>query len=176
MNLLIFLSMLFFAPANFGEVDSIPSVEDSVSAKIIYSNLLGYEIDTIENEILYKTISDWLFTKYQYGGRAKTGIDCSDFSSILYHHAYNITMSGGSADVCKQSVMVQKSELKEGDLVFFKINKNRVSHMGVYLSKNKFAHATVKAGVIISDLDETYYKKYFYIGGRLVKSTETQKP
>ena len=32
---------------------------------------------------------------------------------------------------------------------------------GIYLGNNKFAHASVHSGVIISDLDEEYYKKYF---------------
>jgi len=56
--------------------------------------------------------------------------------------------------------------LGEGDLVFFKIKKKRISHIGIYLGNNKFAHASVKNGVIISDMDEPYYQKRFYSGGR----------
>jgi lipoprotein Spr len=54
-----------------------------------------------------------------------------------------------------------------GDLVFFKIKKNRISHVGVYLGNNKFAHSAVKGGVRIDSLDTPYYKKTFYKGGRL---------
>jgi lipoprotein Spr len=62
---------------------------------------------------------------------------------------------------------IKKSALKEGDLVFFKIKQKRISHVGVYVGNNKFAHASVQNGVIISDLDEPYYKMYFYKGGRV---------
>ncbi len=62
---------------------------------------------------------------------------------------------------------LEKPDLKEGDFVFIKIRKGQISHVGIYLGNNKFAHASVKTGVIISDLDEPYYKKYFYRGGRI---------
>ena len=71
---------------------------------------------------------------------------------------------------------ISEKELKEGDLVFFTINskpnakEGQVSHMGIYLQNNKFVHATTKAGVMINDLDEEYYKKYFEGGGRIKPS------
>ena len=62
---------------------------------------------------------------------------------------------------------VSKSNLEEGDLLFFKIDGDKISHIGVYLQNNKFVHATTKKGVMIDDLDEAYYKKYYYKAGRL---------
>ncbi|MCY7360883.1 MAG: NlpC/P60 family protein, partial [Ignavibacteria bacterium] len=46
-------------------------------------------------------------------------------------------------------------------------SKGRISHVGVYLGNDKFAHASVARGVMISDLNDAYYKKYFYKGGRM---------
>jgi lipoprotein Spr len=65
---------------------------------------------------------------------------------------------------------INKSELKEGDLVFFKIGSRSITHMGVYMGNNKFAHASTSKGVMISDLDEAYWRKYYYKGGRLLAS------
>ena len=53
--------------------------------------------------------------------------------------------------------------------MFFKIESDKVSHIGVYLQNNKFVHASTKKGIHIDDLDEPYYKKYFYKGGRIKK-------
>jgi len=56
---------------------------------------------------------------------------------------------------------VGRDDLKEGDLVFFKIHSRRISHVGIYLGNNKFAHASSR-GVAISSLDDNYYSRYFY--------------
>ncbi|MFL5764195.1 MAG: C40 family peptidase [Bacteroidia bacterium] len=119
---------------------------------------------------LYYQVYDWIGTKYKYAGRSKKGIDCSGFVSEMYRNAYCINLSGGSKDIWPTVIPVEKEALQEGDIVFFKIKKGQISHVGVYLGNNKFAHASVKQGVIISDLDEEYYKKYFYKGGRVKES------
>ena len=117
---------------------------------------------------LYYQVYDWVGTRYKYAGKSKKGIDCSGFVSEMYRNAYCVALSGGSKDIWPTVIPVEKEALQEGDIVFFKIKKGQISHVGVYLGNNKFAHASVKQGVIISDLDEEYYKKYFYKGGRLV--------
>jgi lipoprotein Spr len=130
-----------------------------------FSHKFGYTIDTITNEKLFETVCNWLRTPYRWGGRTKFGVDCTDFASIVFDSAYHITISGACDDVYKDVYPISKSKLKEGDLIFFKIWGNGISHVGVYLSRNKFAHAS-SGGVIVSDLDEPYYKKYFFAAGR----------
>lgn len=133
----------------------------------IYSNQLGYDIPYISNPRLYENLNDWLGTPYKYAGQGKKGIDCSGLVCRLYQDSYSVALQGSSRDLYKKTKSIEKKDLQEGDLVFFKIRKGRISHVGVYLGKNKFAHASTSSGVIISDLDEPYYEKYFYAGGRL---------
>ncbi|MGZ6519803.1 MAG: C40 family peptidase, partial [Bacteroidia bacterium] len=71
------------------------------------------------------------------------------------------------SSIFTQCKVVSKNNLEEGDLVFFKIDGDNISHIGVYLQNNKFVHATTKKGVMVDDLDEDYYKKYYYKGGRI---------
>jgi len=52
--------------------------------------------------------------------------------------------------------------------LFFKIGRRYISHIGIYLGDNKFMHASRSEGVTISDLDEPYWKRYFYKAGRLI--------
>ena len=68
---------------------------------------------------------------------------------------------------------VSKDDLKEGDLVFFKIHSRSISHVGIYLGNNRFAHASSK-GVAISSLDDAYYSRYFYKGGRMLESFKNE--
>ena len=140
----------------------------SSSIKKKYSQLLGVSEKEISNKKLYSFIDDWYGVPYKYGGKSKSGVDCSDFVSILYKNVFGKEISGSSASMSKQCKTISKDELKEGDLVFFKIDSKEISHIGIYLQNNKFIHATTKAGVMIDDLSEEYYKKYFESAGRIL--------
>lgn len=124
--------------------------------------------DSACSPYLYYQVYDWLGTRYKYSGNSKSGIDCSGFVGELYKNAYCIELNGSSGTIFNQVKPIEKDQLREGDILFFKIRRNQISHVGVYLGNNKFAHASVHSGVIVSDLDEKYYKKYFYKGGRLL--------
>lgn len=163
--LLLFLSVA--AHANGGITDTVRAKDDRVHAYYLAQNL---RIDSAATPFLYYNIYAWLGTAYKYSGDNKKGIDCSGFVSRMYSDVYCIALSGGSRDIFPRVQPVEKNELREGDLLFFKIRKGQISHVGVYLGNNKFAHATVRSGVIISDLDEEYYKRYFYKGGRIASA------
>ena len=132
-----------------------------------YAGLLGVPADNIRNTRLYSFIDDWYGVPYKYGGQNRKGIDCSNFAATLYATIYNKQLKGSSAAIFNQCKVVPKNDLQEGDLLFFRIDKDGISHVAVYLQNDKFVHATVKKGVMIDDLDEPYYKKYFYRAGRL---------
>ena len=63
--------------------------------------------------------------------------------------------------------------MKEGDLVFFNTTGG-VSHVGIYMGNNKFAHASFARGVTVSDLFDPYYLKRFLGMGRIEKSLGTR--
>lgn len=127
----------------------------------------GLNPDSAGTPQLYYDIYGWIGTRYHYGGHSKTGTDCSGFVSEIYHSAFCISIAGGAKSLYTQVDTVSKNNLKEGDILFFRIKKGQISHVGIYLGNNKFAHASVHGGVMIDDLDEPYYKRYFACGGRL---------
>ena len=131
-----------------------------------YAPMLG-STNQLSNIELYQFMDQWMKTPFKYGGNSKAGIDCSRLSIMLLDQVYHKNISGSSADIYIQSIPIAVESLKEGDLVFFKINGTVVNHMGVYLVNNKFIHATTKAGVLVSDLNEAYYRKYFFSAGRI---------
>ncbi|MES2593281.1 MAG: NlpC/P60 family protein [Bacteroidota bacterium] len=132
-----------------------------------YYSKYSLKPDSAITPYLYYQVYQWIGTNYKYSGDTKKGIDCSGFVCEMYQNVYCTSLSGGSCDIWTKVVPIEKSDLKEGDILFFKIKKGKISHVGIYLGNNKFAHASVHSGVIISDLDEAYYKKSFYKGGRL---------
>jgi len=131
---------------------------------------LGLSENEIKNNKLFVFINDWYGVPYKYGGCQKTGIDCSCFTNLLYEKVYNIKTGRSAEDMYKACEKILLDEVREGDLIFFKINGNLVSHVGVYLRKNLFVHSSTSKGVIINSVDEAYYKKYFHSGGRIKNS------
>ena len=132
-----------------------------------YASILKVPKIEISNVKLYSFIDDWYGTKYKYGGLSKQGVDCSGFTNILYKEVYNKHLERRSVDIAKSINKVKKSNLKEGDLVFFTINNNKNSHVGVYLKNKKFVHASTSKGVIISSLENPYYQKTYSKGGNI---------
>jgi murein DD-endopeptidase / murein LD-carboxypeptidase len=125
-------------------------------------------ISKLKNKALEREVKLWLGTPYRMGGTTKSGTDCSGFVGNVYSAVYGIKLTRSSKDMVKEvSKTIKKPrKLKEGDLVFFKIKGNRVSHVGIYLNDGNFVHASTSRGVIINNLNEDYYKKRFYRGGR----------
>jgi lipoprotein Spr len=136
---------------------------------VTYAAKLGVSKSDITNYKLYNFIDLWYGTPYKYAGRTEAGVDCSDFAAILLQSVYDITVSGAVTTIYKQCKPIKASQLREGDLVFFRIKSKSLSHVGIYLQNHKFVHASVHAGVMIDDLGEAYYKKYFRAAGRIAK-------
>ena len=138
-------------------------------AKEYFSQIMGVALSTTSNVKLFQFVYDWVGTPYHFGGDSRRGIDCSAFTKELYSKVFNLTIKRNSRDIFSMVSPVRRDDLQEGDLVFFKIHSRRISHVGIYLGNNRFAHASSR-GVAISSLDDAYYKRYFYRGGRMLES------
>src|ERR1700712_1278345 len=137
------------------------------------SQIMGVALSATSNMKLFHFVYDWIGTPYRFGGSSKNGIDCSAFTKELYSEVFNLDIRRNSRDIFSMVSPVSKDDLKEGDLVFFKIHSRRISHIGIYLGNNRFAHASSK-GVAISSLDDAYYSRYFYRGGRLLSAFKNE--
>lgn len=135
-----------------------------------FSQIMGVAISATSNTKMYKFIYDWIGTPYRLGGSSKKGIDCSKFAFKLYDKAFSTIIGSNSRNIFSMVNPLSKSELQQGDLVFFKIHSSAISHVGVYIGDNKFAHASSSKGVMISNLEDPYWTRYFYKGGRMLET------
>ena len=132
-----------------------------------YAEILQSQKTEIKNIKLYSFIDEWYGTKYKYGGLLKSGVDCSGFCNVLYNEVYNTQIQRTTSELFKKINKTNKKNLREGDFVFFDISSKKNSHVGIYLKNNRFVHASSSRGVVISSLENPYYKKAYTKGGRL---------
>lgn len=126
-----------------------------------------YTAREIKVDLVLKTAKNNLGVPYLWGGASPGGFDCSGFTSyVLQKNGINVPRT--TALQYNSGIVVSKSNLKQGDLVFFTTYKPGPSHVGIYLGNNQFIHASSGAGKItISDLNNTYYAPRF-IGARRI--------
>jgi lipoprotein Spr len=144
------------------------SLELLSSIQFKYAIQLNVPVETLTNTSLYNLIDEWLHTPYRYGGTSKRGIDCSAFVQTLMLGAFTIQLPRIAREQHHLTSPISAHELREGDLVFFN-TRGGVSHVGVYLHNNKFVHASTSNGVMISDLNDDYWRRKFIGAGRVLQ-------
>jgi len=144
-------------------------IELSAPLQFKYAILLDVPVEMINDNKLLELIESWYGTKYKYGGDSRDGVDCSGFTRAFMNAYYEVDLARRSEEQYLQCKKVKKKKLRQGDLVFFKTRgaKGGISHVGIYLCNNKFLHAATSTGVMISDLNEDYYKARYAGGGRI---------
>lgn len=169
-KMLVALLLILSVVSSQAQSEKKTTADPDNLAKDYFSQIMGVAVSATSNVKLYQFVYDWLGTPYRLGGDTERGIDCSGFAYQLYDKVFNTVIGNNSRNIFSMVNPVNKEELKEGDLVFFKINSRAISHVGVYLGNDKFAHASSSRGVMISNLNEAYWKRYYYKGGRLIES------
>jgi cell wall-associated NlpC family hydrolase len=156
------------SPVDRAIVRTFDQVIGELDFYVAYSERLGVPLTGAENKALILAIDEWLGARYRYGGCAKTGVDCSCLVKTIYEQVYGIQLNRSSRDMFYEDVIpVEPEELREGDILTFKIRGNRISHVGLYLRDDKFVHASRSEGVTIDDLTNPYFRKRFFAGGRV---------
>ena len=110
----------------------------------------------------------WIGVKYSYGGDTKNGVDCSGLVFRVFE-SIGMRLPRDSRSQQEYTTRITKDVLVPGDLVFFssKGGGDRVSHVGIYVGKQMFIHASTSRGVIRSGLDEDYYVRHYHSSGRV---------
>lgn len=109
---------------------------------------------------LLNQIQNWIGTPYVWAGTTLSGFDCSGFIYFAFNEIGTKVSRQSTDGYYAKSYYVDNPQV--GDLVFFENTyKKGISHMGIYLGNNEFIHASTSKGVIISNLNESYYQQRF---------------
>lgn len=123
--------------------------------------------DTVRYQVVM-TAASMLGMPYQYGGaNPDEGFDCSGLVQYSYAQA-GVQLPRTTQGLYRESNPVRLRRLRPGDILFFKLNAKRVSHVGIYLGDMRFIHAP-KTGrdVSISSLNNRYWRSRLVSAGRM---------
>lgn len=155
-----FLFALFFAGCSF--------TQGTIQTKKVVRKPLTVQPTNHLSRVFMSQYKEWRGVKYKYGGNSKKGIDCSAFIQRTFKSKLNIKIPRTTWYQAKVGKQVPKAKAKTGDLVFFRTGR-KSRHVGIYLEDGKFLHVSQKKGVIISTLDNVYFKKHFWKVKRVIK-------
>jgi D-gamma-glutamyl-meso-diaminopimelic acid endopeptidase CwlS len=110
----------------------------------------------------------YLGVPYKYAGIGPDGFDCSGFVYFVFREAAGMEVSRSSVGIWNSGKKIALKEVRTGDVLVFTTVRAGASHAGIVLENGPrgilFIHAASqgsKTGVIISNMNESYYKKCF---------------
>jgi len=122
--------------------------------------------ENIERRLRAET-KRWKGTPYRTAGTNRRGIDCSGLVLQLYKNVFNIRLPRSTRDQARIGILVSRKQIQPGDLVFFRPT-SKVRHVGIYLGDGEFVHASSSRGVIISNINSSYWRKIFWKARRIL--------
>jgi lipoprotein Spr len=149
-----------------------PKISKTNYDKLVLTNDENTKNDTLSPKHLTKKqafldfYNDWKNVKYKMGGTSRKGIDCSAFTQKAFKEKFGIELPRTTTTQVKIGVEVKKSELKMGDLVFFKTSKVN-NHVGIYMGNGSFLHSSIK-GIKFTKLDKPFYKHAYWTARRII--------
>jgi cell wall-associated NlpC family hydrolase len=118
-------------------------------------------------EDIVSSAKNFIGIPYKWGESSPNeGFDCSGFTMAVYQ-LNGLNLPRSSREQWKVGEPVDRKELSKADLVFFSTSGNsEVTHVGIYVGKNRFIHAPAKGkNITMESLSDQYYENA-YVGAR----------
>jgi cell wall-associated NlpC family hydrolase len=118
-------------------------------------------------DALNQAHNDWKGTPYILGGSGIGGVDCSSFTQIVFSDYFGVELPRNTRQQINEGMSVRRNYMRAGDLVFFKTGRNLL-HVGIVMDGDKFLHASVSSGVMISNLSQRYWATKYLATRRIL--------
>ncbi|MCB2205637.1 C40 family peptidase [bacterium] len=145
---------------------SAPTVKSGGGAGVKGAPQLPADISSGRRAVVYESYR-WLGVPYRYAGNTKRGVDCSGLVNAVFGK-FGVKLPRRARDLYHKGRKRDRGDLAPADLVFFANTAGKgITHVGIYLGSDRFIHASSSSGVIISSLEDSYYRRH-YAGGRMI--------
>jgi lipoprotein Spr len=131
-------------------------------------------VGNIQN--LFASVKQYLGIRYRFGGNTPAGFDCSGFVRFMFNKELDVNLPHSSREMATMGARVERSQLRPGDLVFFKNAQNRINHVGIFIGNDTFVHSSLSKGITRDSLNESYYSKRFATAVRILDMQDKRQP
>lgn len=118
----------------------------------------------------------FLGVPYKWGGNSfETGFDCSGFVRAVYQQSVGKVLPRRSDEQAAATHVIDRTDLKPGDLVFFNTMRRAFSHVGIYVGEGRFIHSPrAGAHVRMEDMRLSYWNSRFNGARRVLLDTPAE--
>lgn len=117
-----------------------------------------------------KEIQSFWQAPYQWGGQLPSGADCSGLVRTLYQRAANVALPHKTERLFEFGKAISVRNVAFADLLFFSDNRHRTpTHVGFYIDKGFFLHASSSRGVTLARLQDSPYADTFIAARRMIE-------
>lgn len=141
-----------------------------VDNPIVGLNSLRHSPPQQIREALLTQHERWAGTPYRLGGTGFGGVDCSALVQNVFSETFHLHLPRSTGELVQQGTQVARDALQIGDLVFFR-PPGRYNHVGIYMGDGYFLHASTSKGVILSKLNNSYWKRHYWQARRTLEPT-----
>ena len=109
-------------------------------------------------------------TPYRNGGSDPSGFDCSGFVQWVFAQ-HGTRLPREARDQFGAGQLIDRDEVRPGDLVFFQTVARGPSHVGIALGNGEFVHAPSSRGVVRVEKYTSGYWEQRWLGARRLTGT-----
>ena len=107
-----------------------------------------------------------LGSPYRYGGMDPKGFDCSGLVRYAFSQS-GVELPRTSREIFRASQRIDPEKIEPGDLVFFTLSANKISHVGIYAGQSRFIHSPSSGkGVSYASMANPYWQRRLIAAGR----------
>ncbi len=123
----------------------------------------------MERAVVVRVAESLVGAPYRPGGATPQGFDCSGLVAYSFSHAGIRGLPRSAEHLERASEPVDLAEILPGDLLFFRLEGGKTSHVAIYVGERSFVHAPSGGKrVELIDFDHVYWGPLLAHAGRIL--------
>lgn len=145
---------------------SAPPAQSFSARPVAVAGATPLAAPSLARDALHAQHREWAGAPYRLGGTSKAGVDCSGFVRQTFAQRFGLELPRTTEAQVQVGDVVERPHLAPGDLVFFQTGFRKL-HVGIYVERGRFLHASTSRGVRFSQLDNPYWREHYWHARRV---------